>query len=111
MKAPTKKPKPQDALACSFCGKSRKDVKKLIAGATECICDECVALCNEIIAEEDPNERARKEALELLRSVRLRAAALHGSATFIERWADQVALELEKFAGFPAPTFADGGGI
>ena len=40
------------ALKCSFCGKSQNDVRKLIAGPTVYICDECIALCNDIIAEE-----------------------------------------------------------
>jgi ATP-dependent Clp protease ATP-binding subunit ClpX len=39
-------------LRCSFCGKSQKEVKKLIAGPTVYICDECIGLCNDIIAEE-----------------------------------------------------------
>jgi ATP-dependent Clp protease ATP-binding subunit ClpX len=39
-------------LQCSFCGKSQKEVKKLIAGPTVYICDECIGLCNDIIAEE-----------------------------------------------------------
>jgi len=39
-------------LQCSFCGKSQKEVKKLIAGPKVYICDECIALCNDIIAEE-----------------------------------------------------------
>ena len=39
-------------LQCSFCGKSQKEVKKLIAGPTVYICDECIELCNDIIAEE-----------------------------------------------------------
>jgi ATP-dependent Clp protease ATP-binding subunit ClpX len=39
-------------LCCSFCGESQKEVKKLIAGPTVYICDECIALCNDIIAEE-----------------------------------------------------------
>ncbi len=39
-------------LCCSFCGKSQKEVKKLIAGPTVYICDECIGLCNDIIAEE-----------------------------------------------------------
>ena len=39
-------------LACSFCGKSQKQVKKLIGGPGVYICDECVDLCNEIVAEE-----------------------------------------------------------
>jgi ATP-dependent Clp protease ATP-binding subunit ClpX len=39
-------------LACSFCGKSQREVKKLIAGPTVYICDECIELCNDLIAEE-----------------------------------------------------------
>lgn len=39
-------------LHCSFCGKSQKEVKKLIAGPNVYICDECIQLCNDIIAEE-----------------------------------------------------------
>ena len=41
-----------DLLKCSFCGKSQKQVKKLIAGPGVYICDECIDLCNDIIAEE-----------------------------------------------------------
>jgi ATP-dependent Clp protease ATP-binding subunit ClpX len=43
-------------LACSFCGKSQREVKKLIAGPTVYICDECIELCNDIIAEEATRE-------------------------------------------------------
>ncbi len=43
-------------LRCSFCGKGRKEVKKLIAGPTVYICDECIDLCNDIIAEEFEKE-------------------------------------------------------
>ncbi|SEG99849.1 ATP-dependent Clp protease ATP-binding subunit ClpX [Nonomuraea solani] len=43
-----------DAVLCSFCGKSQKDVRKLIAGPPSVyICDECVGLCNELVAEEE----------------------------------------------------------
>jgi ATP-dependent protease Clp ATPase subunit len=41
-----------DLLKCSFCGKSQKQVRKLIAGPGVYICDECIDLCNEIIEEE-----------------------------------------------------------
>jgi len=41
-----------DLLKCNFCGKSQKQVKKLIAGPSVYICDECIDLCNEIIEEE-----------------------------------------------------------
>ena len=43
-------------LCCSFCGKSQKEVRKLIAGPTVYICDECIELCNDIIAEEYDRE-------------------------------------------------------
>ena len=49
----------QELLSCSFCGKPQKEVRKLIAGAgklddgrTLCICDECVAMCVEIVDED-----------------------------------------------------------
>jgi ATP-dependent Clp protease ATP-binding subunit ClpX len=42
----------QENLTCSFCGKSQEEVKKLIAGPAVYICDECIELCNDIIAEE-----------------------------------------------------------
>ncbi|MDD3520584.1 MAG: ATP-dependent Clp protease ATP-binding subunit ClpX [Actinomycetota bacterium] len=45
-----------DFLKCSFCGKTQKQVKKLIAGHDVFICDECVELCNEIMDEEDNKE-------------------------------------------------------
>lgn len=41
-----------ESLKCSFCGKGQREVRKLIAGPTVYICDECVNLCNEIMAEE-----------------------------------------------------------
>jgi ATP-dependent Clp protease ATP-binding subunit ClpX len=46
-------------LVCSFCGKNQEDVKKLIAGPSVYICDECIGLCNEIIAEEYEKEEAQ----------------------------------------------------
>lgn len=53
-----------DLLKCSFCGKSQKQVKKLIAGPGVYICDECIDLCNEII-EEELNETAEVGLEEL----------------------------------------------
>src|SRR4029453_11899722 len=47
-------------LRCSFCGKSQNDVRKLIAGPTVYICDECIELCNDIIAEEWEEEKSRE---------------------------------------------------
>ncbi len=47
----------EGTLRCSFCGKGQSDVKKLIAGPTVYICDECIDLCNEIIMEEWNQEK------------------------------------------------------
>jgi ATP-dependent Clp protease ATP-binding subunit ClpX len=52
-------------LVCSFCGKSQDEVRKLIAGPTVYICDECIELCNEIIAEECEQEDHRKRGAAL----------------------------------------------
>lgn len=55
-----------ELLKCSFCGKSQKQVKKLIAGPGVYICDECIDLCNEIIEEElaEPSEMGLTELLK-----------------------------------------------
>ena len=42
---------------CSFCGKSQEEVKKLIAGPSVYVCDECIELCNEIMVEEFAQEK------------------------------------------------------
>ncbi|MFC1867357.1 ATP-dependent Clp protease ATP-binding subunit ClpX [Thermodesulfobacteriota bacterium] len=52
-----------DDLLCSFCGKSQDEVKKLIAGPSVYICDECIQLCTEIIAEEYGQEKETGLAL------------------------------------------------
>jgi ATP-dependent Clp protease ATP-binding subunit ClpX len=49
-------------LSCSFCGKSQREVKKLIAGPTVYICDECIELCNDIIAEEYGRDEVASES-------------------------------------------------
>lgn len=54
----TSKDTDHNQLHCSFCGKSQKEVKKLIAGPTVYICDECIELCNDIIAEEGSQEES-----------------------------------------------------
>ncbi|MFH1480655.1 MAG: ATP-dependent Clp protease ATP-binding subunit ClpX [Pseudomonadota bacterium] len=56
-----------DDLLCSFCGKSQEEVKKLIAGPSVYICDECIQLCNEIIAEEYGRETDRDAAGKILK--------------------------------------------
>tara|TARA_Y100001970_G_scaffold289081_1_gene418310 strand:+ start:2320 stop:3582 length:1263 start_codon:yes stop_codon:yes gene_type:complete len=49
----------KDSLFCSFCGKSQKEVKKLIAGPTVFVCDECVELCMDIIREDGKNNKSK----------------------------------------------------
>ena len=51
-----------NSLVCSFCGKNQKEVRKLIAGPTVYICDECIGLCNDIIAEELEIEEDEKSS-------------------------------------------------
>lgn len=54
-----------DLLKCNFCGKSQKQVRKLIAGPGVYICDECIGLCNEIIEEELSESSPEQAELEL----------------------------------------------
>ncbi len=61
------------SLCCSFCGKSQKEVKKLIAGPTVYICDECIGLCNEIIAEEDDRESQKDSKIRIPRPSEIKA--------------------------------------
>ena len=63
---------PKKTLYCSFCFKSQHDVKRLIAGpAAVYICDECVDLCNEIIARGPPRGPSKTGSLEELPTERL----------------------------------------
>jgi hypothetical protein len=62
---------PRDLLRCSFCDKSQQKVRKLIAGPGVYVCDECVALCNEIIDGE-----LADEGLVRLRDLTARSDAL-----------------------------------
>tara|TARA_B100001123_G_scaffold88570_2_gene101837 strand:- start:18228 stop:19460 length:1233 start_codon:yes stop_codon:yes gene_type:complete len=48
----------EDQLRCNFCGKSKESVKKFISGPSVYICNECISLCNEILAEEEERETA-----------------------------------------------------
>jgi ATP-dependent protease Clp ATPase subunit len=73
-----------DLLTCSFCGKTQKQVIKLIAGPGVYICDQCVDLCNEIIEEEvgkrtfDPEvEAAAKNARDAIERLRVLAQRSH----------------------------------
>ena len=54
-------------LRCSFCGKSQNDVKKIIAGPTVYICNECVELCNDIMEEEWSKEQLNQQESKLLK--------------------------------------------
>ena len=53
--------KDKESLYCSFCGKSQKEVKKLIAGPTVFVCDECVELCMDIIKEDTKNNNIKSK--------------------------------------------------
>ena len=64
----------KNTLYCSFCGKSQHEVRKLIAGPTVFICDECVELCMDIIREE-----AKSSAGEIRRRGADAAGNLSGS--------------------------------
>ena len=59
-------------LHCSFCGKTQEEVKKIIAGPTVYICDECIDLCNEIMEEEYQNEHADEFQKELLKPTEIK---------------------------------------
>ena len=98
-------------LCCSFCGKSQEEVQRLIAGPDVYICDECVSLCNEIIAQENMTEEteegrllAPKEIKELLddyvigqdQAKRTLAVAVHNHykrVFYAERLSDGVELD------------------
>jgi ATP-dependent Clp protease ATP-binding subunit ClpX len=58
----SEKPGSEKLLYCSFCGKSQHEVRKLIAGPSVFICDECIELCNDIIREESQTEQGVKGA-------------------------------------------------
>ena len=60
-------------LTCSFCGKSQKEVKKLIAGPTVYICDECISLCNDIIAEEQDKDGQQNGAFKVPKPSEIKA--------------------------------------
>jgi ATP-dependent Clp protease ATP-binding subunit ClpX len=99
-------------LKCSFCGKSQNDVRKLIAGPTVYICDECIELCNDIIAEEWEEEKSReirslpkpaeiKTVLDQYvigqeRAKKILAVAVHNHYKRIESDGDSGDVELQK---------------
>src|SRR4026207_2434130 len=99
-------------LKCSFCGKSQNDVRKLIAGPTVYICNECIELCNDIIAEEWEEEKSReirslpkpaeiKAALDQHgvgqdRARKILSVAVHNHYRRIESGGDSGDVELQK---------------
>src|SRR5215211_7331931 len=60
-------------LYCSFCGKSQHEVKKLIAGPSVYICDECIDLCNDIISEEREREEDKKKVFKVPKPVDIKS--------------------------------------
>src|SRR6516225_8839849 len=60
-------------LLCSFCGKSQREVKKLVAGPSVYICEECVSLCNEIIASDEESGAIEPKKPEFLRPSEIKA--------------------------------------
>lgn len=101
-----------DDLLCSFCGKSQDEVKKLIAGPSVYICDECIQLCNEIIAEEYSQEGEEgdsqllkpseiKETLDQYvidqeRAKKVLSVAVHNHYKRISTKVDMEGVEIEK---------------
>jgi ATP-dependent Clp protease ATP-binding subunit ClpX len=61
------------SLCCSFCGKSQKEVKKLIAGPGVYICDECIDLCNDIITEEKDRDDSTKAQVKVPRPIDIKS--------------------------------------
>jgi ATP-dependent Clp protease ATP-binding subunit ClpX len=99
-------------LVCSFCGKSQDEVKKLIAGPSVYICDECIELCNEIIEEEYQKEEAATRVtipkpreikdiiddyvVEQERAKKILAVAVHNHYKRIDAKVDTSGVELQK---------------
>lgn len=63
----------ENNISCSFCGKHQKDVKKLVAGPSVFICEECISLCNEIIAGEIGLDQIEVKKPELLKPAQIKA--------------------------------------
>jgi ATP-dependent Clp protease ATP-binding subunit ClpX len=99
-------------LVCSFCGKSQEEVKKLIAGPSVYICDECIELCNEIIEEEYQREEASSRVsiptpreikaiiddyvIEQERAKKILAVAVHNHYKRIDAKVEMGGVELQK---------------
>ncbi len=65
--------KKDSILLCSFCGKSQREVKKLVAGPSVYICEECISLCNEIIASDDDGTAFESKKTQLLKPSEIKA--------------------------------------
>ncbi len=73
----TKKEEPTDQFFCSFCGKNQKEVKKLIAGPSVYICNECIQLCSEILEDEEKESLKRVKSPRSLGCPKKSGACLH----------------------------------
>ena len=60
----TQKDEGNEQFFCSFCGKNQKEVKKLIAGPSVYICNECIKLCSEIIEDEEKERLSGKSGMK-----------------------------------------------
>ena len=70
--------KDEQQFKCSFCGRPQEEVKKLIAGPSVYICDECVGLCNDIIADE-MHEEIKGDAIQKLPAPKESRTARHST--------------------------------
>jgi ATP-dependent Clp protease ATP-binding subunit ClpX len=100
-------------LTCSFCGKGQEEVRKLVAGPMVYICDECIELCNDIVAEEYEKESIKRKAPKIPKPVEIKrtlndyvigqerakkvlAVAVHNHYKRIEHKASLTDVELQK---------------
>jgi ClpX C4-type zinc finger len=110
-------------LSCSFCGKSQKEVRRLVAGPTVYICDECIKLCNDIIAEDLEASRPPRTETEIDALVRAAKAVSDQTVALRRAWGSleeettqEIALSAKMFelwdalwnAHIKGPTIAPG---
>jgi hypothetical protein len=84
-------------LSCSFCGKSQREVRKLISGPRVYICDACIGLCNDIIAEQAEREAESEGEVRTVFAVRLRRheAVLTALVGFVRRHGDLLSASMK----------------